>query len=100
MGEAKTAPRYRLHSVGSGWHPGIYEVEADGISIVGELYTLTSGQYAHLVATEPPYMYPAEVLLEDGVTAIAMLYPKGLIDEHNWPDISHFGGWAAYKATQ
>ncbi|MGF1520885.1 MAG: gamma-glutamylcyclotransferase [Leptolyngbyaceae cyanobacterium] len=101
--EAKTAPRYRLHSVQDGWHPGIYEVEADavkGIAIPGELYALTAAQYEHLVSTEPPHMYPAEVTLESGETAIAMLYPKALIDEHDWPDISHLGGWAAYKASQ
>ena len=32
-----TAPKYRMHSVKDGWHPGIYEPEADGISIPGEL---------------------------------------------------------------
>ena len=100
MREAKTAPRYRLHSVKDGWHPGIYEVEANGIAIPGELYALTAEQYKHLVSTEPPNMYPAEVVLENGERAIAMLYPKALIEEHNWPDISHLGGWAAYKAAQ
>ena len=100
MREAKTAPRYRLHSVKDGWHPGIYEVEANGIAIPGELYALTAEQYEHLVSTEPPNMYPAEVVLENGERAIAMLYPKALIEEHNWPDISHLGGWAAYKAAQ
>lgn len=98
--EARTAPQYRLHSVKDGWHPGIYEVELGGISIPGELYELSMAQYDHLVSTEPPNMYPAEVMLHDGETAIAMLYPKALIDEHGWPDISDIGGWAAYKAQQ
>ncbi|MEM6434636.1 MAG: gamma-glutamylcyclotransferase [Cyanobacteria bacterium P01_D01_bin.115] len=96
--EAKTAARYRLHAVKDGWHPGIYAVEMDGIAIPGELYSLTPSQYEHLVATEPPHMYPAEVTLETGETAIAMLYPQALIEEHGWPDISDLGGWAAYKA--
>ncbi|HEY9888342.1 MAG TPA: gamma-glutamylcyclotransferase [Candidatus Obscuribacterales bacterium] len=98
IGEAKTAAGYRLHSVQDGWHPGIYAVETGGIAIPGELYELTLAQYEHLVATEPPHMYPAEVTLANGETAIAMLYPKELIDEHGWPDISDLGGWAAYKA--
>lgn len=98
--EAKTAPKYRLHSVQDGWHPGIYEVESGGISIPGELYELSIVQYAHLVSTEPPNMYPETVTLENGDTAIAMLYPQALIDEHSWPDISDLGGWAAYKAQQ
>ncbi|NJM96902.1 MAG: gamma-glutamylcyclotransferase [Phormidesmis sp. RL_2_1] len=100
LGEAKTAPKYRLHAVKDGWHPGIYETAANGISIPGEIYELTAEQYDYLVSTEPPDMYPAEVLLADGACAIAMLYPKTLIDEGGWPDISDIGGWAAYKAQQ
>ncbi|NEP18636.1 MAG: gamma-glutamylcyclotransferase [Leptolyngbya sp. SIO4C1] len=96
--EAKTVPSYRLHSVKDGWHPGIYRVESDGISIPGELYELTAEQYDYLVSTEPPNMYPAEVMLAGGGSAIAMLYPQVLIEEHGWPDISSYGGWAAYKA--
>ncbi|MGF1525748.1 MAG: gamma-glutamylcyclotransferase [Candidatus Competibacterales bacterium] len=92
-----TAPKYRLHAVGDGWHPGIYQTIADGISIPGELYELREDQYQHLAATEPPNMYPAEVELADGTTATAFLYPKALIDQHGWPDISHHGGWANYK---
>ena len=100
LGEANTAPKYRLHAVKDGWHPGIYETNTNGISIPGELYQLTREQYDHLVSTEPPNMYPAEITLVDGGLAIAMLYPQSLINEHNWPDISNYGGWAAYKAAE
>ncbi|KPQ33382.1 MAG: AIG2-like family [Phormidesmis priestleyi Ana] len=105
LGEAKTAPKYRLHAIKDGWHPGIFEVsedetEKEGISIPGEIYELTAEQYDYLVSTEPPDMYPAEVTLADGGIAIAMLYPKPLIDAGGWPDISEIGGWAAYKAQQ
>lgn len=101
--ETKTTPHYRLHAVKDGWHPGIYKVEeaaTNGISIPGEVYALTPAQYEYLVSTEPPDMYPAEVDLVDGERAIAMLYPKALIEQGNWPDISEIGGWAAYKAQQ
>lgn len=98
LGEASTAPNYRLHAVKDGWHPGIYEVAQGGISIPGELYELSMDQYDYLVSTEPPDMYPEEVALANGERAIAMLYPKALIEEHGYPDISHIGGWAAYKA--
>jgi len=97
--EAKTAPKYRLHAAADGWHPAIYEVGVGGISIPGEVYELTADQYDYLVSTEPPNMYPAEVELETGETAIAILYPRELIEKFNWPDISHLGGWAAYKAS-
>lgn len=96
---AKTAPKYRLHSVGNGWHPGIYEVASGGISIPGELYEMTDEQYTYLESNEPPNMYPQAVELEEGGSAIAFLYPQSLIEEHGWPDISDYGGWAAYKAA-
>ncbi len=98
LGEARTAPKYRLHSVKNGWHPGIYEVDAGGVSIIGELYDLSEEQHEHLLAGEPPNMYEAQIELDDGSTASAMLYPRELIERDREPDISHFAGWAAYKA--
>lgn len=97
--EAKTKPQYRLHAAEGGWHPAIYEVEQGGISIPGEVYELTAEQYEHLVSTEPPHMYPADVVLENGDLATAMLYPCELVKQYNWPDISDCGGWALYKAN-
>jgi len=99
VGPVETAAKYRLHSVKDGWHPGIYEVERDGISILGELYEPTEEQYQSLMAGEPPDMYEAEITLEDGSKANAMLYPRELIEKYNYPDISRFGGWSAFKAS-
>ncbi|HEY9624686.1 MAG TPA: gamma-glutamylcyclotransferase [Crinalium sp.] len=97
---ANTRSIYRLHSAENGWHPAIYEVADGGISIPGEIYEMTLEQYNYLEASEPPHMYPAEVPLEDGGTAIAFLYPQELVEKYGWEDISHYGGWAAYKAAQ
>jgi gamma-glutamylcyclotransferase (GGCT)/AIG2-like uncharacterized protein YtfP len=96
--ETKTAPRYRLHSVRD-QHPGIYEVESGGIAIAGEIYEMSDEQHAHLLANEPPDLYEAPIALEDGSTANAMIYPRKLIEERGFKDISQFGGWAAYKAS-
>ena len=93
-----TLPQYRLHAAENGWHPAIYAVETDGISIPGEIYEMTQEQYQYLLANEPPHMYPESVNLEEGETAIAMLYPQKLVEKYNWEDISHLGGWAAYKS--
>lgn len=98
--ETKTKPKYRLHAVKDGWHPGIYEVESGGISIPGEIYEMTTEQYDYLLANEPPDMYESPIELEDGQLVSAMLYPQALIEADNWPDISHYGGWAAYKAAE
>jgi gamma-glutamylaminecyclotransferase len=97
--EAKTAPKYRMHSVKNGWHPGIYEV-ASGVAIEGEVYEMTDEQHRHLLAGEPPDMYEAPIELEDGSTVSAMLYPRRLIERADEPDISHFGSWARYKRSQ
>jgi gamma-glutamylcyclotransferase (GGCT)/AIG2-like uncharacterized protein YtfP len=95
--EAVTRPNYRIHSVENGWHPGIYEVASGGIAIPGEVYELTAEQYEYLLSTEPPNLYPKNVVLEDGQEVTAMLYPRELVEKYQWTDISHFGGWAAYK---
>jgi gamma-glutamylaminecyclotransferase len=96
--EAKTAPRYRLHSV-EDKHPGIYEVAEGGISIAGEVYELTDEQHRDLLASEPPNLYEAPIELDDGSTVMAMIYPRALIEERGYRDVSEYGGWAAYKAS-
>jgi gamma-glutamylaminecyclotransferase len=96
---AKTRPIYRLHAAENGWHPAIYEVSEGGISIPGEVYELTQEQYEYLLANEPPHMYPGDVVLEDGEVLTAMLYPRELVEQYSWLDISDYGGWAAYKAA-
>ena len=96
--EAKTAPRYRLHSV-EDKHPGIYEVAEGGVSIAGEVYELTEEQHRDLLASEPPNLYEAPVELDDGETVNAMIYPRELIEQRGYRDVSSYGGWAAYKAA-
>ena len=95
---AKSRALYRLHSAADGWHPAIYQVEENGVSIPGEVYELTREQYDYLVSTEPPHMYPSDVILDDGEVLTAMLYPRELVEKFGWLDISDLGGWAAYKA--
>ena len=97
--EIKTQPLYRLHAAENGWHPAIYQVEDGGISIPGEVYEISLEQFEALAASEPPNMYPNDVILEDGDTATAFLYPRELVEKYNWPDISNYGGWAAYKKS-
>lgn len=99
LNEAKTAPRYRLHSVRDE-HPGIYEVPQGGVSIVGELYEFTPEQHQHLLSSEPPDLYEGDILLDDGSTARAMIYPRKLIEERGYQDVSQYGGWTAFKASR
>jgi gamma-glutamylcyclotransferase (GGCT)/AIG2-like uncharacterized protein YtfP len=97
--EVHTTPKYRLHSVADR-HPGIYEVPNGGVAIKGELYELSAEQHAHLIASEPPDLYEAPIELDDGTHVSAMIYPRDLIEARGYADISHFGGWAAFKAAQ
>lgn len=97
--EAKTKPMYRLHSVQNGWHPGIYPVEEGGISIPGEVYEMTAEQFDYLASNEPPNMHPQDVYLEDGSVVTAFLYPRELVEQYGWEDVSHYGGWVAYKTA-
>ncbi|MEO6912519.1 MAG: gamma-glutamylcyclotransferase [Candidatus Baltobacteraceae bacterium] len=98
LGAVRTKPNYRLHSVRDE-HPGVYEVLENGVSIAGELYEFTPEQHTHLISTEPPDLYEAPIQLEDGSSVHAMIYPRSLIEERGYKDISHYGGWAAFKAA-
>jgi hypothetical protein len=42
-------------------------------------------------------MYPGDVTLEDGEVVTAILYPRELVEQYDWPNISSYGGWIAYK---
>jgi len=101
----ETQPIYRLHAAENGWHPAIYEVTEGevtegGISIPGEIYEMSADEFEYLKANEPPHMYPAEVKLAGNEVATAFLYPRELVEQHHWLDISHLGSWAVYKQTQ
>lgn len=95
--EVRTALRYRIHSLNDA-HPAVYLVERDGESVAGELYELTAARHERLLAQEPPGLYEDDVILEDGSTARAMLFPRTLVEERGYVDISSYGGWAAYMA--
>ncbi len=98
-GTAETAPKYRMASVRD-VHPGIYEVRSGGVRLAGELYDLTTEQYAGLIAGEPANLYEAPVELADGTAARAMLYPRDLVEANGWKDVSEFAGWAAFKSRR
>lgn len=85
-----------MHSV-DGRHPGIYRVPSGGVSILGELYELTTAQHEALLAQEPPGLYEEQVSLEDGSFARAMLFPREAVEERGYADVSEYGGWAAFK---
>ena len=98
LGEARTAPVYRLHSIGDR-HPGMFEVADGGVSVAGELYLVPDEVWLRVEAGEPPGLYRGPVRLEGGRTVQGILYPQALaLGRH--PDISEFGDWRAYMASR
>jgi gamma-glutamylcyclotransferase (GGCT)/AIG2-like uncharacterized protein YtfP len=97
LGEFKTAPRYRIYSIGD-VHPGMFEVEHDGVSVPGEFYRLPDDVWARVEAGEPPNLYKGPVILEDGRVVDGILYPRELAEGHH-KDITSYGGWRAYAAA-
>jgi gamma-glutamylcyclotransferase (GGCT)/AIG2-like uncharacterized protein YtfP len=94
LGEFRTAPRYRLYSIAD-VHPGMFEVETGGVSVVGELYRMPTEVWARVEAGEPPRLYRGPVTLSDGRQVDGILYPRELAEGRH-RDISEFGDWRAY----
>ena len=98
LGEFRTVPRYRIHSIGDR-HPGMYEVAEGGVSVRGELYRLPDEVWQRVQVGEPPGLYKGPVQLEDGRVVDGILYPRELAEGRH-PDISEYGGWREYVATK
>jgi len=100
VGACRTAPRYRLFSIGD-VHPGMFEVADGGVSVEGELYRVPADVLRRVEAGEPPGLYRGPVQLSDGRTVDGILYPQTLA-EGTHTDISSYRGWRAYvtRASQ
>lgn len=101
LGEFRTAPHYRVHTIND-VHPGMYRLEtgeAGGASIWGELYLVEDEVWQQIEAGEPPNLYRGMIELEDGRQVYGILYPRELA-EGQFPDITDYGGWRAYRTAQ
>ena len=99
LGEFRTAPRYRVYSIGD-VHPGMFEVAEGGISVPGELYDLPDEVWARVEAGEPPNLYRGPVELEDGRIVPGILFPREVAVGGGHRDITEFGGWREYWAAR
>ena len=93
LGEFRTAPNYRIFSIGD-VHPGMYRVEEGGISVPGEIYWLPDEVWARVEAGEPPGLYKGPVELSNGRWVDGILFPEAMTVGHR--EISSFGGWREY----
>lgn len=97
LGEARTVPCYRVYSIGD-VHPGMFEVEEDGVAVAGEVYRMPENVWHRVEAGEPPDLYRGTVRLDDGREVYGILYPRELAEGRH-RDISEYGGWRAYLAA-
>jgi adenine/guanine/hypoxanthine permease len=95
VSEERTAPRYRLFSIGD-VHPGMIAAEGDGESVAGELYELDLGHLEQLLADEPPGLGVGVVELENGEKRLGIFWVAPELPE-TAVEISQFGGWREYR---
>jgi gamma-glutamylcyclotransferase (GGCT)/AIG2-like uncharacterized protein YtfP len=97
LGEAATAPIYRIFSIGD-VHPGMFEIADGGVSVPGELYRVPLEVWRAVEAGEPPGLYLGPVTILPGRRVLGILYPRELTVQHR--DISAFGGWREYMRSR
>ena len=99
LGAFRTAPRYRIFSIGD-VHPGMFEVgEGEtGIAVPGELYDMPEEVWARVEAGEPPGLYRGPVELEDGRVVPGILFPRAMTAGQR--EITSFGGWREFWAAR
>ncbi len=97
VGEAKTAPAYRLYAIANSVPPKPALVyTGDGAAIALEIYELDLAAFGSFVAEVPPPLAIGTVELEDGSLV------KGFVAEPRAitgaEDITALGGWRAFVA--
>jgi gamma-glutamylcyclotransferase (GGCT)/AIG2-like uncharacterized protein YtfP len=95
--EARTAPVYRLYSIGD-VHPGMFEVDEGGVSVAGEIFSLPPDVWQRVEAGEPDGLYRGRVRLDDGGEVWGILFPRELAEQRG-ADISEHGDWRRYTAA-
>ena len=116
LGERRTLARYRFYSIGDKF-PALHPVGKGGHAILGELYQVPMAALHGLLAREPPELELSIVELAagdpassspapDGAAAgepgdvelsFGMILRRGADTDGRHADISHSGGWRAYR---
>ena len=98
----RTAARYRLHALPGTTppKPGLRRVGDDeaGASIEVEVWSLPQSEVGSFLALIPSPLGLGSIELEDGTHVHGFLCEGHALQAA--PDISHFGGWRAFLATQ
>ena len=94
LGEFHTLPIYRLYSIDN-IHPGMFQVEAGGISVTGEMYRMSDEIFQRVKNNEPAGLYVGDVYLDNDTKVKGILFPRELA-ETKYKDISEFADWRTY----
>jgi hypothetical protein len=91
--EAKTAPAYRLWSIGDR-HPGMVRVAEGGVAVALEIWEVGAEGLVSILTAEPAGLSVGRVLLDDGTDVLGVLAEPILTEGER--EITEFGGWRAY----
>jgi gamma-glutamylcyclotransferase (GGCT)/AIG2-like uncharacterized protein YtfP len=94
--ETRTAPAYRLWSIGDR-HPAMMRV-ASGHAIAVEVWDVPAAGLADILLKEPPGLSIGKVKLEDGSEVLGVLGEPILCEAQR--EITQHGGWRAYMASR
>jgi gamma-glutamylcyclotransferase (GGCT)/AIG2-like uncharacterized protein YtfP len=95
--ETRTAPSYRLWSIGDR-HPAMVRVTAGGASVAVEVWSVPAAGLATILMQEPPGLSIGKVRLEDGEEVLGVLGEPALCEGQR--EITSCGGWRAYMASR
>jgi gamma-glutamylcyclotransferase (GGCT)/AIG2-like uncharacterized protein YtfP len=96
VGAARTAPRYRFHSVDDRY-PALEDVGPGGAAVEGELYEISYEQLREvLLPGEPDGLELGVIELADGSGSLAMVLRRACPSLAT-NDISALGSWRAYR---
>jgi allophanate hydrolase len=99
LGEARTAPTYRLFALDTQPpKPGVVRVDQGGASLPGEVWLLSPAALGTFLAVIPQPMALGEVELDDGRTVVGFLCEPLALEGAR--DITATGGWRAYLASR
>ena len=95
--EARTAPVYRLWSIGDR-HPAMVRVATGGAAIAVEVWSVPAAGLASILKQEPPGLCIGKVELGDGGEVLGVLGEPLLCEGQR--EITQHGGWRAYTASR
>jgi len=95
--EARTAPVYRLWSIGDR-HPAMLRVATGGAAITVEVWSVPDAGLAGILRQEPPGLCIGKVQLEDGSEVLGVLGEPILCEGQR--EITAHGGWRAYVSAR